>query len=124
MYQDDAAFLMADLLAIGFSVKGDYALGATTATGINLVFEIASADPLEAMTGQNQNESATVTVLRSELPAWDYGGKITVVSGAWAGVWTISGHVGSDDSTVILNVTKQKVTKIRSAGAEKLIGEE
>ena len=123
LFSEDARFLMNDLLSIGFAVRGNYAHGATTATNIVLAFEVNSADPLEALTGQNQNEAAAVTVLNSELPSWEYGGKITVASGAWAGIWTVGAHIGSDDSTTTLSVTKQKVVKIRSPGAEKLIGE-
>lgn len=123
MFQDDAAFLMSDLLNIGFAVRGNYAHGATSYTNVYLVFEVNSADSLEFISGQNQTVSASVTVLNSEVPNWEYGGKITVASGAWAGTWTVVAHIGSDDSTTTLSVTKQSVVKIRSVGAEKLIGE-
>lgn len=123
MFENDAAFLMSDLLSMGFAVRGNYTHGATSYTNVYLVFEVNSADSLEAITGQNQNEAAAVTVLNTEVPNWGYGGKITVSSGAWAGTWTVGAHIGSDDSTTTLSVTKQSVVKIRSMGAEKLIGE-
>ena len=121
---DDADIIMSDLMGLGFATIGTYAHGATTVPNIRCVFEINNADQIEAITGQNQNEAAAVTVSYTDLPTWSYGGRITVASGPWAGVWTISAHIGSDDRTTTLSVTKQKAVKTRSPGVEKLIGGE
>lgn len=123
MLADDTDILMADLLSLGFAVRGTYTYGGTTIPNIICAFDISAANSIENITGQSRNESASLTVSKSQLSSWSYGGKITVASGPWAGEWTISAHTGNDDSSYTFEVTKQRAEQTRSPGVRRLIGE-